>query len=102
MKKLLASQKRNRFLVGAGRAGEGRVATLIEYPIYSNKTPSLRSVVTSITAVFHYICITTERTTFQHDTMLVQPSNFIKSWFGYKYILYSFKSFEQKLLKLRR
>ena len=50
IKKLLASEKRDRFPVeagwgGAGRGGPCRVATLIEYHVHSNKTPSLRSVV---------------------------------------------------------
>ena len=37
-KKLLASQKRDWFPVGLGRAGPGRVASLVEYSIHTNET----------------------------------------------------------------
>ena len=49
IKKLLASQKRDRFPVGPCRAGPGRVANLSRVPwsLYTQmKLPSLRSVVT--------------------------------------------------------
>ena len=50
LKKLVASQKRDRFPV------RHRVATLIEYPTHSNETPSLRLVVTKQNLTF-FMCL---------------------------------------------
>ena len=72
------------------------VATLIQYGIHSNETPSLRSVVTSVTAVLHNNRMATERTTLVHQIIFIKGL-FVKTYYFLK--LLQLNSNEQLLKK---